>query len=86
MREATVAARTCESTTKAGGPGFPPVLYCPHSAMICVICQKDDQEVTLYKCPICFKLVCTECTKREYGRTFCSKRCADLFFFGDDDE
>jgi hypothetical protein len=54
--------------------------------MICVICQKDDQEVTLYKCPICFKLTCSECTKREYGRTFCSKRCADQFFFGDDDE
>jgi len=62
------------------------MLYCAGPAMVCVTCQKDDQEVTLYKCPICFKLVCTECTKREYGRTFCSKRCADLFFFGDDDE
>jgi hypothetical protein len=55
-------------------------------AMICVICQKDEQEVTLAKCPICFKMVCLDCGRREYGRVFCSQRCAHLFFFGDDDE
>ena len=38
------------------------------------------------KCPICFKQVCEECAIRSYGRCFCSKRCADTFFFGDDDE
>ncbi len=55
--------------------------------MNCIVCQKeDDQENTLYKCPICFKLVCDNCTVRSYGRTFCTKRCADQFFFGDDDE
>jgi hypothetical protein len=54
--------------------------------MNCVICQKDDKESTLHKCPICFKLVCSDCARREYGRTFCSKLCADQFFFGDDDE
>jgi hypothetical protein len=52
----------------------------------CVTCQKSDEEVTLQKCPICFKWVCLDCGKREYGRTFCSMRCAHLFFFGDDDE
>ena len=55
-------------------------------AMICVNCQKDEQEVTLLKCPICFKLVCHDCGRHEYGRIFCSARCANLFFFGDDDE
>jgi hypothetical protein len=55
-------------------------------ATICVNCQKSEEEVTLHKCPICFKLVCNDCAKREYGRVFCSKRCADQFFFGDDDE
>jgi hypothetical protein len=55
-------------------------------ATICVTCQKSEEEVTLHKCPICFKLVCNDCAKREYGRVFCSKRCADQFFFGDDDE
>jgi hypothetical protein len=27
-----------------------------------------------------------ECGRREYGRIFCSQRCAHLFFFGDDDD
>ena len=54
--------------------------------MNCVTCQKDEREVTLSKCPICFKPICVECARREYGRTFCSQRCANLFFFGDDDE
>jgi hypothetical protein len=56
------------------------------SGMSCVVCQKDDQETNLYKCPICFKLVCSNCANLSYGRQFCSKRCADQFFFGDDDE
>ncbi len=54
--------------------------------MICVNCQKNDEEATLVKCPICFKMVCHECGRKEYGRVFCSQRCAHLFFFGDDDE
>jgi endogenous inhibitor of DNA gyrase (YacG/DUF329 family) len=54
--------------------------------MQCITCQKDEREVTLSKCPICFKLVCVECARHEYGRKFCSQRCAHLFFFGDDDE
>jgi hypothetical protein len=53
---------------------------------LCITCSKSDEEVTLQKCPICFKWVCYDCGKREYGRTFCSMRCAHLFFFGDDDE
>jgi len=61
--------------------------------MNCIVCGKSDLEVgksdveiTLSKCPICFKLVCQDCAKREYGRIFCTQRCADMFFFGDDDE
>jgi hypothetical protein len=61
-----------------------------HSAedrgMNCAGCQKDEEEETLYKCPICFKLACDNCANRAYGRVFCSKRCADQFFFGDDDD
>jgi len=53
---------------------------------ICVGCQKTEDEKTLQKCPICFKWVCLDCARREYGRAFCSQRCAHLFFFGDDDE
>jgi hypothetical protein len=54
--------------------------------MTCLVCEKDDQEVSLHKCPICFKLVCSNCSNHAYGRHFCTKRCADQFFFGDDDE
>jgi hypothetical protein len=54
--------------------------------MNCVVCEKSDQEAELYKCPICFKQVCDPCSNRSYGRIFCSKRCADNFFFGDDDD
>jgi hypothetical protein len=85
VREAT-ASRTSESTTKPDGPESRRVLYCARPVMICVTCQKDEQEVTLAKCPICFKWVCQDCGRREYGRVFCSQRCANLFFFGDDDE
>jgi hypothetical protein len=53
---------------------------------VCVGCQKTDEEKSLQKCPICFKFVCMDCGRREYGRTFCSDRCSHLFFFGDDEE
>jgi hypothetical protein len=59
--------------------------------MECVVCKTDElvlreQEKRMNKCPICFKLVCDHCSHRTMGRDFCSKRCADQFFFGDDDE
>jgi hypothetical protein len=54
--------------------------------MNCVECQKDEMETTLGKCPICFKWVCNDCGHRTMGRVFCSKRCADQFFFGDDED
>ena len=62
------------------------MLYSGETAIECLTCQKSDVEFTLYKCPICFKWVCDDCGRREYGRLFCSRRCADVFFFGDDDE
>jgi hypothetical protein len=54
--------------------------------MNCVNCNREETETSLDKCPICFKRVCEACSVRQYGRTFCSRRCADQFFFGDDDE
>jgi hypothetical protein len=67
------------------------VLYCPLVSMECVVCKIGDQELRdqerrLLKCPICFKNVCESCSHRNMGRDFCSKRCADQFFFGDDDD
>jgi hypothetical protein len=54
--------------------------------MECIQCQATDKDRRLEKCPMCFKLVCEECAIRLYGRTFCTRTCADQFFFGDDDE
>ena len=53
--------------------------------MDCVTCQKTEVEIRMHKCPICFKPICEDCGHREYGRAFCSSRCAFQFFFGDDD-
>jgi hypothetical protein len=54
--------------------------------MECVHCGVSDKEVRLNKCPICFKWVCDECAHRTMGRSFCAKRCAEYFFFGDEDD
>jgi hypothetical protein len=54
--------------------------------MDCIACQRNEQDARLDKCPICFKWVCEDCGHRSFGRLFCTKRCADQFFFGDDDE
>jgi len=56
------------------------------NTMNCIECQKDEMEATLNKCPICFKWICNNCGNQSMGRIFCSKRCADGFFFGDDDD
>lgn len=54
--------------------------------MECVGCAVDDREHHLNKCPICFKWVCDNCGHLAFGRTFCARKCADAFFFGDDDD
>jgi hypothetical protein len=54
--------------------------------MDCVGCQKNDQEIRLNQCPICFKWVCDNCAVRGFGRLFCSKKCNDAFFHGDEEE
>jgi hypothetical protein len=52
----------------------------------CVVCHRTEPEVRLHKCPICFRHCCDDCAHRAYGRTFCSRSCAEQFFFGDEDE
>lgn len=54
--------------------------------MECVGCNVDDREIRLHKCPICFKWVCDNCAVHAFGRLFCARKCADAFFFGDDDD
>jgi hypothetical protein len=54
--------------------------------MECVGCGVSDQESRLSKCPICFKWVCDNCATRSFGRVFCAKKCAEQFFFGEEEE
>ena len=54
--------------------------------MDCYSCKASDLDRTLNKCPICFKLVCDNCSVHAFGRHFCSKKCSDVFFHGDDDD
>jgi hypothetical protein len=52
----------------------------------CTVCSASDEMKRLRKCPICFKYVCEECGFFFAGRYFCSKGCADEFFWGGSDE
>jgi len=54
--------------------------------MECVVCHTSDQDSRLNKCPICFQLACDNCGFKAFGRVFCSRRCSDQFFFGDDED
>lgn len=51
----------------------------------CWRCSVTEEERRLKKCVICFKYYCDDCAADRNGRTFCSKQCADFFFFGDED-
>lgn len=56
------------------------------TAQVCSICSATEDAKIIRKCPICFKLICEDCAYRFGGRPFCSKGCADYFFFGTGDE
>ncbi len=53
--------------------------------MECRICQASDDEKTLQKCPICFRYFCEDCAVNRGGRLFCSKQCADFYFYGEEE-
>jgi hypothetical protein len=53
--------------------------------MDCSTCGISDEEKQLKRCPICFKHFCDDCATNRGGRLFCSKLCADYFFFGDEE-
>ena len=52
----------------------------------CNECQKTEAEVKLQKCPICFKYFCDEHAYHRSGLWFCSKGCAEYFFFSEPDD
>ena len=52
----------------------------------CFSCKASELDKQLHKCPICFKWTCEGCATNAFGRHFCSKKCSDNFFFGDDED
>ena len=52
----------------------------------CFECEKRIDDTSLTKCPTCFKYFCGEHSFVMSGRPFCSRGCADYFFFGDPDD
>jgi hypothetical protein len=52
---------------------------------VCSVCTAHGDRIVLAKCPICHKLVCETCRVMRGGRSFCSQRCSDYFFFDDED-
>lgn len=51
----------------------------------CCHCSISEEERDLKKCVMCFRRYCGECEHDRNGRSFCSKACSELFFFGDED-
>jgi hypothetical protein len=51
-----------------------------------VRCGAAEIERQIVKCPICFKGFCEECGLPMSGRAFCSRFCAEYFFFGGEDD
>lgn len=51
----------------------------------CHECGKTMSDTRLGKCPVCFKWFCEDHGTYRGGREFCSRGCADYFFFGDDE-
>jgi hypothetical protein len=52
----------------------------------CVKCERDETEVRLDKCPICYEYFCNEHVHLRGGRRFCKRACAQYFFFGDGED
>jgi hypothetical protein len=54
--------------------------------LVCLVCNANELDARLHKCPICFRWTCEGCATHAFGRHFCSKKCSDEFFYGDDDD
>jgi hypothetical protein len=56
------------------------------SSVACEKCGSTDEELRTHKCPVCYKMFCEDCSVSMSGRSFCSRFCAEYFFFGGDDD
>jgi hypothetical protein len=54
--------------------------------LTCAICTVTRDAAQLERCRNCRRTYCGDCSVRSRSGTFCSQECADLFYFGDDDD
>ena len=52
----------------------------------CHRCGAGPEEERLQKCPTCHQCTCHDHAWRRGGKSFCSKRCAEEFFYGEGPE
>ncbi len=52
----------------------------------CQVCGVSGAEVRLAQCPVCHKRSCAEHDYRRSGKSFCSKACAEYYFYGDEED
>ncbi|MGE5234901.1 MAG: hypothetical protein ACM3O7_00965 [Acidobacteriota bacterium] len=57
----------------------------PRGAQCCT-CGRVPSAWAAFVCPTCAKTVCQKCAYFAYGRHFCSQRCGEYFFHGDEED
>ena len=61
-----------------------------HEEQILLTCKycgiNEEETTTLTKCPMCYAIFCTDCGYNFGGRPFCSKVCAEYFYFADGED
>ena len=52
----------------------------------CKECGATEDETKVRKCPVCHKEFCEDHSFQRSGLWFCTRGCADYFFFADPDD
>lgn len=67
-------------------PQAPGSIICRVEKPHCIRCRAPQDEKTLTKCSVCFRMFCEDCAAVMSGRRFCSKFCAEYFFHGGEED
>jgi hypothetical protein len=57
----------------------------PEPGTACETCGATGRWLALVKCPMCHTYVCEKCTYKYGGKDFCSRHCANEFYWGGED-
>jgi hypothetical protein len=53
---------------------------------VCCHCNDPGKDEPLRRCAVCHKYFCEQHTHNHSGRPFCSRGCAQYFFFAEPDD